>query len=212
MVKFAMIFLLDVAANAMTPRKQPMRSEGTSQRRGSQQHSDHANVLSWECTCGNTRRELISSEYATLFRQLASEYPISHYDNNPIQLDRLSIPQTPSNNSLGDASTSTDTHSVDGSGSTDGGSSKASVSTAPSSTGSTAITLDFDRQTFVHLLIGTADRYVLSSINVTGKDAREFFKDLITHYRQHRGFLRRFLFYFRVQSLRVCEGKYILTS
>lgn len=176
------------------PRKRPMRFVSTIQRGGSQeQHSDYAKVISWECKCGSTRRELISSKYGNLFGQLASEYPISHYDNNPIQLDRLSVPQTPSNASSGDSSSSADTQSSDGSDSTDGGSSRASVSTAPSSSGSTAITLDFDTHTFVHLLVRAADRYVLSPINVTGKDAREFFQDLIIHYRQHRGFLRRVL-------------------
>lgn len=193
-VKIGTILLFDVAAYAMTPRKQPMRFERATQRRGGQeQHSDYANIISWECTCGSTRRELISSTFGSLFWQLASEYPISYYDNNPIQLDRLSVPQTPSNTSLGDSSSSAETQSVNGSESTGGGSSRVSVSTAPSSTGSTAITLDFDTHAFVHLLVRAADRYVLSPINVTGKDARGFFQGLILQYRQHRGFLRRFL-------------------
>lgn len=193
MAKLAMM-LFDVAANTMAPRKWPTRSERSTQCRGSQeQHSDYVNVISWECTCGSTRRELISSKFGSSFRQLASEYPISYYDNNSIQLNRLSVPLTPSNTSLGDSSSFAETQSVDGSDSTDGGSSRASVSTAPSSTGSTAITLDFDTHAFVHLLVRAADRYVLSPINVTGKDAREFFQDLILRYRQHRGFLRRFL-------------------
>lgn len=220
MTKLAMM-LFDVAANAMAPRKGPTRSERSTQRRGSQeQHSDYAKVIAWECTCGSTRRELISSKYGSLFRQLASEYPISHYDNTPTQLDRLSVPQIPSNSSLGDSSSSADTQSSDGLDSTDGGSSRASVSTAPSSTGSTAITLDFDTHAFVHLLVRAADRYVLSSINVTGKDARSFFLDLIIHYRQHRGSLRRFLSIFvyshcdfvKVDTRGPCKAKSVMTD
>lgn len=193
MAKLAMM-LFDVAANAMAPKKRPTRFERTTQRRGSQeQDSDYANVISWECTCGSTRRQLISSKFVSLFRQLASDYPLSHYDNNPIQLDMISVPQTPSNTSSGDSSSSADTQSSDGSDSTGGGSSRASVSTAPSSSHSTAITLDFDTHAFVPLLVRAAGRYVLVPTNVTGKDTREFFQDLILHYRQHRGFLRRFL-------------------
>lgn len=172
------------------PARRPMQSK-ESQKPSSSQHTDRTKVMSWRCTCGSIRREIVSLKYAKLFQQLASEYPAAHHNNSPIQLNRLSVPQTRPQSSSGDSSSSVDTQSVKSSDSTDGGSRRASVQTAPSSTGSTTITLDFDTQAFIHLLVRKAGRYVLSPMNVTNKDAREFFQDLIIRYHQHRGLLRR---------------------
>ena len=191
MVKLTLV-LFHFIAGSMTPTTPPMRFKRcTEGRLGQEEHADYAKVISWRCTCGSTRRELVSLKYANLFQQLASKYPTAHSDNNPIQLHKLSVPQTSSNTSSGESSSSGDTQSVDSSSSTDGGGSRASVSTAPSSTGSTAVTLDFDTQVFVHLLVRNADRFLLSSMNVTNKDARAFFQDLIIRYHQKRGLLRR---------------------
>lgn len=156
-----------------------------------EEHVDHPKVISWRCRCGSTRRELLSPKNANLFQQLAKEHPTAHHDNNPIQLDRLSALHPPSQASHRNSSPSGDTQSVDSSHSTDGDSSRASVSTAPSSADSTGITIDFNTQAFVHLLVQKGGRYVLSSMKVTDKDARGFFQDLVVRYGRHRGFLRR---------------------
>lgn len=171
--------------------RRPMQSREFQEPSRSQEHADSAKILSWRCTCGYTRREIVSLKYANLFQQLASEYPAAHHNNSPIQLNRLPVPQTRSQSSSGDSSSSVDTQSVKSSGSTDEGSRRASVQTAPSSTGSTTITLEFDTQAFIHLLVRKAGRYVLSPMDVTHQDARDFFQDLIIRYHQHRGLLRR---------------------
>ncbi|KAG8158120.1 hypothetical protein KVR01_011881 [Diaporthe batatas] len=155
--------------------------------------ADCAKVISWLCKCGCTRQELVSPKFANLFQRLASEYPMAHCNSDPIQPIGLYAPRSLCTNPSGSSSSSTDTPSVIGSDSTGGGSSRASVSTAPSSTGSTTITVDFDRQTFVHLLVRKGDQYVLSPMKVTEGDARGFFQDLIVRYQRQRGFLRQFL-------------------
>lgn len=156
-----------------------------------EEHVGCTKVMSWICTCGSTRRELISPKFADLFRQLISQYPTAHYNNNPIQLNSLSAPQLRPQSSSGDSTSSSDTQSVGSLDSADGSDGQASVPTAPSSTGSTAITLDLDTQTFIHMLVRKADRYILSSVKVADKDARGFFQDLISRYHRHRGYLRR---------------------
>lgn len=189
MVKLAIFIAISLVALPSTRSK---CSKGCPERSVNQEeHAGCTKVMSWVCTCGSTRRELISPKYADLFRQLISQYSTTHYNNNPIQLNSLSVPKAPSQSSSGDSTSSSDAQSVGSVDSTDGSSVQASVSTGPSSTGSTTITLDFNTQAFVHLLVRKADRYILSSIKVTDKDSRGFFRDIIVRYHRHRGFIRR---------------------
>lgn len=184
--------MVKLAVPVALPDTGPKHSKGYPERSINQEeHAGCAKVMSWICTCGSTRRELISPKYAALFRQLISQYPTAHYKNNPNQLKSHSVSQVSSQSLSGDSTSSSDTQSVGSVDSTEGSSGQASVSTAPSSTGSTTITLDFSTQTFVHLLVRKADRYLLSSIKVKDKDARGFFQDLVVRYHRHRGYLRR---------------------
>lgn len=161
--------------------------------RNPEDHRDYAKGMSWRCKCGCTRREQVSPKYANLFQRLVNQYPMVHYGNKPTLSTGLCVPRSPSPISSGSSSSSADTQSVDSLVSTGGRNSRGSVSTAPSSTGPTTVTLDFDRQTFVHLLIRKGHRYVVSPMKATDADARGFFQDLIVRYRQQRGTFRRFL-------------------
>lgn len=147
-------------------------------------------LISWTCKCGTTRREAIYHPHADKIRQLADQYPVMHFDPAAIALDRVTKSPMPSNKSSGGSPpSSADTRH--GSISVSGDDGTASTKTAPSSTGSVVVNIGGNVQGFVSLLVYRSSRFVLASIDITEKDAREFFRDIVTRYQQEKGVLRR---------------------
>lgn len=163
-------------------RPPPSTSPGT-------EHS-HA-LISWRCKCGMLRREAIPHAHAEKLAELAHKYPVRQLNPDAIALDRLANPTTPSGSSSKGSSSSTGMDSQSIGNSASAGDSGAHVSTAPSSTGSVIVTLGQDTPAFVFLLFQKSSRYVLTSMEVTRKNALEFFLDLAIRYRAERGFFRR---------------------
>ncbi|ROW12727.1 hypothetical protein VMCG_00290 [Cytospora schulzeri] len=145
-------------------------------------------VVLWQCGCGTRRRETIAPPYADKFIQLANQFPIGVPGGTDVPLDRLSS-ASPKQTSMSSGGSSSRDGDVGNSPSPSAG---GTAVTTPSNGNSSVVTLDDEARAFVSLLVLKSSRYVLSSIEVTKKTAKDFFQDLTAKYHKERAWRRMF--------------------